>query len=54
MNWDTKSVPKKGMKTVGSGFGLSLSKQTMLKMGGDVILSTINEQLTQFVVVLGY
>jgi hypothetical protein len=26
----------------------------MLKMGGDVILSTSNEQLTQFVIIVGY
>jgi nitrogen fixation/metabolism regulation signal transduction histidine kinase len=47
-------IPFYTTKDEGSGVGLSLSKQIMLKMGGDVILSTINEQLTQFVVVLGY
>jgi nitrogen fixation/metabolism regulation signal transduction histidine kinase len=47
-------IPFYTTKDEGSGVGLSLSKQIMLKMGGDVILSTSNEQLTQFVVVLGY
>ncbi len=47
-------IPFYTTKDEGSGVGLSLSKQIMLKMGGDVILSTSNDQLTQFVVILGY
>ena len=47
-------IPFYTTKNEGSGVGLSLSKQIMLKMGGDVILSTSNENLTQFVVILGY
>ena len=47
-------IPFYTTKDEGSGVGLSLSKQIMLKMGGDVILSTSNKHLTQFVVLLGY
>lgn len=47
-------IPFYTTKDEGSGVGLSLSKQIMLKMGGDVILFTSNEHLTQFVVILGY
>lgn len=47
-------IPFYTTKDEGSGVGLSLSKQIMLKMGGDVILSTSNEQLTQFVIIVGY
>ncbi len=47
-------IPFYTTKDEGSGVGLSLSKQIMLKMGGDVILSTSNEHLTQFVVILSY
>ncbi len=45
-------IPFYTTKDEGSGVGLSLSKQIMLKMGGDVILNTSNENLTQFVVKL--
>ena len=45
-------IPFYTTKDEGSGVGLSLSKQIMLKMGGDVILSTSKEDLTQFVVIL--
>lgn len=47
-------IPFYTTKDEGSGVGLSLSKQIMLKMGGDVTLSNSKENLTQFVVILGY
>jgi nitrogen fixation/metabolism regulation signal transduction histidine kinase len=39
-------------KVKGSGIGLSLSKQIMLKMNGDVLLNSIKEKETTFTVVL--
>lgn len=39
-------------KDQGSGVGLSLSKQIMLKMNGDVLLNSIKEKDTTFTVVL--
>ncbi len=47
-------IPFYTTKDEGSGVGLSLSKQIMLKMGGDVSLSTSKENLTQFVVTINY
>ena len=47
-------IPFYTTKDEGSGVGLSLSKQIMLKMGGDVILYTSNDNLTQFVVIINY
>lgn len=47
-------IPFYTTKDEGSGVGLSLSKQIMLKMGGDVILTTSKENLTQFVVTMNY
>jgi len=45
-------IPFYTTKEEGSGVGLSLSKQIMLKMGGDVLLYTTQDELTQFVVTL--
>ncbi len=45
-------IPFYTTKDEGSGVGLSLSRQIMLKMGGDVLLYTSKENLTQFVVTL--
>ena len=45
-------IPFYTTKEEGSGVGLSLSKQIMLKMGGDVLLFTNQDELTQFVVTL--
>jgi len=45
-------VPFYTTKEGGSGIGLSLSKQIMLKMGGDVILKTSHEWIT-FIIILG-
>lgn len=45
-------IPFFTTKEEGSGVGLSLSKQIMLKMGGDVLLYTTKDELTQFVVTL--
>lgn len=39
-------------KVKGSGIGLSLSKQIMLKMNGDILLNPIKEKETTFTVVL--
>lgn len=39
-------------KEKGSGVGLSLSKQIMLKMNGDVLLNSIKEKETTFTIVL--
>lgn len=47
-------IPFYTTKDEGSGVGLSLSKQIMLKMGGDVLLYTSKENLTQFIVTLSY
>lgn len=43
-------VPFFTTKEEGSGIGLSLSKQIMLKMGGDIYLKTIDNMLTAFIV----
>ncbi len=45
-------VPFYTTKENGSGIGLSLSKQIMLTMGGDVLLNTKNKDHTSFMVVL--
>jgi signal transduction histidine kinase len=45
-------IPFFTTKEKGTGVGLSLSKQIMLKMHGDVILSSRNEDLTTFVIIL--
>jgi len=45
-------IPFFTTKEAGSGVGLSLSKQIMLKMGGDVLLYTTKDDLTLFVVTL--
>lgn len=45
-------IPFYTTKEEGSGVGLSLSKQIMLKMGGDVLLYTTKENLTLFVVTM--
>jgi len=47
-------IPFYTTKDDGSGVGLSLSKQIMLKMGGDVLLYTSKENQTQFVVTLNF
>lgn len=47
-------IPFYTTKDEGSGVGLSLSKQIMLKMGGDVLLYTSEDKLTQFVVLLSF
>lgn len=39
-------------KDKGSGVGLSLSKQIMLKMNGDVVLNSLHEKETTFTIVL--
>jgi len=45
-------IPFYTTKEEGSGVGLSLSKQIMLKMGGDVVLNSGKEDLTAFSIVL--
>jgi len=45
-------VPFYTTKESGSGVGLSLSKQIMLKMGGDVLLSSSTPKTTVFTVIL--
>lgn len=45
-------VPFFTTKEDGSGIGLSLSKQIMLKMNGDVILNSAKEKHTTFTIVL--
>lgn len=45
-------VPFYTTKEKGTGVGLSLSKQIMLKMQGDVILNSRNENFTTFTIVL--
>lgn len=47
-------IPFYTTKEDGSGVGLSLSKQIMLKMGGDVLLYTTKDELTLFVVTLSF
>lgn len=47
-------IPFYTTKEEGSGVGLSLSKQIMLKMGGDVLLFTTKDNLTLFVVTLSF
>ncbi len=47
-------IPFFTTKDEGTGIGLSLSKQIMLKMGGDVLLYTTKEELTLFIVTLSY
>lgn len=46
-------VPFYTTKEHGSGIGLSLSKQIMLKMGGDILLTSTTESWTMFAVVIG-
>ena len=45
-------IPFYTTKDEGSGVGLSLSKQIMLKMNGDILLSTTTVDLTTFVIVI--
>jgi len=45
-------VPFFTTKENGSGIGLSLSKQIILQMGGDIILSTGNDDITTFTVIV--
>ena len=45
-------VPFYTTKEGGSGIGLSLSKQIMLKMAGDILLISKNDKLTTFVIIL--
>jgi signal transduction histidine kinase len=45
-------VPFYTTKEDGSGIGLSLSKQIMLKMDGDITLNTVDGGLTTFTVIL--
>lgn len=45
-------IPFYTTKKDGSGVGLSLSKQIMLKMGGDILLNSAKENLTAFTIVL--
>ena len=45
-------IPFYTTKDEGSGVGLSLSKQIMLKMNGDILLSTTTADLTTFVIVI--
>jgi nitrogen fixation/metabolism regulation signal transduction histidine kinase len=47
-------IPFFTTKEEGSGVGLSLSKQIMLKMGGDVLLNKNKDKLTLFVVTLNF
>ena len=47
-------IPFFTTKEEGSGVGLSLSKQIMLKMGGDILLYTTKDNLTLFVVSLRF
>lgn len=47
-------IPFYTTKEEGSGVGLSLSKQIMLKMGGDVLLYTTKENLTLFVITMSF
>ncbi len=45
-------IPFFTTKEDGSGVGLSLSKQIMLKMNGDVLLNSIKEKSTTFTIIL--
>ena len=45
-------IPFFTTKEEGSGVGLSLSKQIMLKMNGDIILKSTRDELTAFSVIL--
>lgn len=45
-------IPFFTTKEKGTGVGLSLSKQIMLKMNGDILLSTTKEATTTFMIVL--
>ncbi|MCF6356779.1 MAG: ATP-binding protein [Draconibacterium sp.] len=43
-------VPFFTTKDEGTGVGLSLSKQIMLKMNGDILLNSTKENLTSFTI----
>ena len=45
-------IPFFTTKETGTGVGLSLSKQIMLKMNGDILLSTSKDKITSFTIVL--
>jgi signal transduction histidine kinase len=45
-------IPFFTTKEKGSGIGLSLSKQIILQMGGDLILSSANDEITTFIIIL--
>ena len=45
-------IPFFTTKDEGTGIGLSLSKQIMLKMGGDVLLNSTKDKLTTFLIIL--
>ncbi len=47
-------VPFYTTKEGGSGIGLSLSKQIMLKMGGDILLNSGKDLQTTFIVILNH
>ena len=47
-------VPFYTTKEMGSGIGLSLSKQIMLTVGGDIVLQSGKDNWTTFVIVLNY
>ena len=43
-------IPFFTTKEEGTGIGLSLSKQIMLKMNGDILLNSTKENLTKFII----
>ena len=45
-------IPFFTTKDDGSGVGLSLSKQIMLKMNGDILLNSNKDELTTFTVII--
>lgn len=45
-------IPFYTTKSEGSGVGLSLSKQIMLKMGGDIMLNSDEDGLTTFIIII--